>query len=196
MEFLIPNYRCLQNPWPGGCRTPDPRSVLCPQLNLLNPPRKKFLGTPLADGGIGVAGIHWSAELRVSQGLSSTRRFDYCCKCLDSHSSLSKVYRCNVTDLAHRETVLSPLLIGVARFQTRCHPQSHRWHELEFLCHSVYSAALGPTQPPVQWVPGSFLGGKAAGAWRWPHTPSIVEVKKGTELYLYSPLGLHVILQD
>jgi hypothetical protein len=26
---------------------PDPRS-LCPQLNVLNPPRKKFVGTPLA----------------------------------------------------------------------------------------------------------------------------------------------------
>ena len=39
MKFLVPNYSCLQNPWLGGCRPQiSVLSVLCPQLNLLNPP--------------------------------------------------------------------------------------------------------------------------------------------------------------
>jgi len=50
MKFLLPNYSCLQNPWPGSYRPQIPvLSVLCPQQNLLNPPppRTNFLGTPL-----------------------------------------------------------------------------------------------------------------------------------------------------
>jgi hypothetical protein len=27
MKFLVPNYSCLQNPWLGGYRPPDPRSL-------------------------------------------------------------------------------------------------------------------------------------------------------------------------
>jgi hypothetical protein len=49
--------------------------------------------------------------------------------------------------------------------------------------------ALGPNQHPIQWVPSLFPGGKAAGTWRWPPTPSIAEVKERLELYLYSPSG-------
>jgi hypothetical protein len=56
VKFLVPNYSCLQNHWLGGYRSQIPvLSILCPQLNLLNPPRTKFLGTPLAEiknGGI------------------------------------------------------------------------------------------------------------------------------------------------
>jgi len=47
-KCLVPNYSCLQNPWLEGYRPQIPvLSVLCPQLNLLNPPETKFLGTPL-----------------------------------------------------------------------------------------------------------------------------------------------------
>jgi hypothetical protein len=35
--------------------------------------------------------------------------------------------------------------------------------------------ALGPTQPPVQWIPSLSRGYKAAGVWRWPLTPSNAE---------------------
>jgi hypothetical protein len=30
--------------------------------------------------------------------------------------------------------------------------------------------SLGPTQPPVQWVPALSRGGKEAGEWCWPPT--------------------------
>ena len=45
IKFLVPNYSCLQNPSLGSYRPQiSVLSVLCPQLNLLTPPRKKIPG--------------------------------------------------------------------------------------------------------------------------------------------------------
>jgi hypothetical protein len=42
MKFLVTNYSCLQNPWLGFTVPQIPvLSVLCPQLNLLNPPSEQ-----------------------------------------------------------------------------------------------------------------------------------------------------------
>jgi len=66
MNFLVPNYSCLQNPWLGGYRHQIPvLSVLCPQLNLLNPLWTKFLCTPLAIGGPTDIGTAWSPRVNL-----------------------------------------------------------------------------------------------------------------------------------
>jgi hypothetical protein len=48
--------------------------------------------------------------------------------------------------------------------------------------------ALGPTQPPIQWVPGSLsLGVKRPGREAYHSPPSSAEVKEWVELYIHSP---------
>jgi hypothetical protein len=50
--------------------------------------------------------------------------------------------------------------------------------------------AVGPTLPPVQWVPGLSRGLQAAGAWRWLVTPSSAEVWKPSSATVITLLSL------
>jgi hypothetical protein len=57
-----------------------------------------------------------------------------------------------------------------------------------FLFTTASRTALGPTQPPIQWVPGALsLGLKRPGRKADHSCPSSAEVKECVELYLHSP---------
>jgi len=47
MNFLVPNYSCLQNPWLGDTTAPRSPFSLSSTKFVDPPPRTKFLGTPL-----------------------------------------------------------------------------------------------------------------------------------------------------
>jgi hypothetical protein len=50
MKFLVPNYSCLQSPWPGDYRSPDPGSLSSQsstEFVEFPPPPTKFPGMPL-----------------------------------------------------------------------------------------------------------------------------------------------------
>jgi hypothetical protein len=53
--------------------------------------------------------------------------------------------------------------VGIATRYGLDGPGIESWWGRDFSQRS--RPALGPTQPPIQWVPGLFPGGKAAGAW-------------------------------
>jgi hypothetical protein len=57
-----------------------------------------------------------------------------------------------------------------------------------FLFTTASGPALGPTQPPIQWVPGTFsLELKWPGSEADHSPPPSAEVKEWVELYLHSP---------
>jgi len=62
------------------------------------------------------------------------------------------------------------------------------WWGLRISYTTVLRMALGPTQPPIQWVPGAlYLGVKQPG-YEADHSPqSSAEVKECVELYLQLP---------
>jgi hypothetical protein len=61
-----------------------------------------------------------------------------------------------------------------------------------FLFTTVSRPALGPTQPPIQWVPGALsLGVKRRGCEADHSPPSTAEVKSAWNYTSITPLRLH-----
>jgi hypothetical protein len=72
--------------------------------------------------------------------------------------------------------------------------ESRKWLE-ELLLTTVPRPALGPTQPPIQRVPGVLsLGIKQAGREADHSPPSSAEIKECVELYLRSPIRFHGVV--
>jgi hypothetical protein len=70
------------------------------------------------------------------------------------------------------------------------------WRGLRiFLFTTASRMALGPTQPPIQWVRGALsLGVKLPGREADHSPPSSDEVKECVELYLHPPIRLHGVV--
>jgi hypothetical protein len=67
--------------------------------------------------------------------------------------------------------------------------------EIFLFTTAVSRTAFGPTQPPIQWVPGALsVGVKLPGREADHSPPSSAEVKDLVELYLYSPTRLHGVV--
>jgi hypothetical protein len=64
-----------------------------------------------------------------------------------------------------------------------------------FFFTTVSRTALGPTQSPIEWVPGALsLGVKRPGHEADHSAPSSAELKECVDLYPYSPIRLHGVV--
>jgi hypothetical protein len=58
-----------------------------------------------------------------------------------------------------------------------------------------FRLALGPTHPPIQWVPGALsLGVNRPGREADHSSPTSAEVKKNVDLYIHFPIRLHGVV--
>jgi hypothetical protein len=82
----------------------------------------------------------------------------------------------NIPDCSRGSRVRFPQVLGIFLF-------------------TVSRTVLGPTQPPLQWVPGSLsLGVRRLGRETDHSPPSSAEVKECVELHLHSPIRLHGVV--
>jgi hypothetical protein len=63
-----------------------------------------------------------------------------------------------------------------------------------FLFTTASRPALGPTQPPIQWVPGSFPGVKRPRREADHSSPSSAEVKNAWTYTSTPPIRLHCMV--
>jgi hypothetical protein len=64
-----------------------------------------------------------------------------------------------------------------------------------FLFSTLFRSTLGPTHPPIQWVPGALLPRVKRLGHEADHSPpSSAEVKQNVDLYIHCPIRLHGVV--
>jgi hypothetical protein len=138
MKCLVPNYSCLQNPWLGGYRPQIPvLSVLCPQLNLLNPHPNKIPGYataicyvspmwPLAEVVMWHGGQYTCQELTHAVNVQYTKN-DWSTAPLRIQVSWD-VMKCPVGDgLPMFQIIVGPLYLMLKRTTTIHQNEGNHW---------------------------------------------------------------------